>query len=196
MTDLGTSSPVVAPDGSIFYGAQTIYNGRRGHLFRFTAEGTLAGVYGYGWDITPAIDPHDGTFSVLVKDYTYGTDANGVVTGPFYIRQLSADLSSVEWTFQSTNTESCRRNPAGTLTCVSDHPNGFEWCINAPAVDAVGNVYANSEDGRLYVIGQGGIEIGSLFTNLALGAAYTPLAIGPDGLIYTQNDGHLFVIGQ
>jgi hypothetical protein len=46
------------------------------------------------------------------------------------------------------------------------------------------------------VIGQGGIERGSLFTNLAPGAAYTPLAIGPDGRIYTQNDGHLFVIGS
>jgi hypothetical protein len=82
------------------------------------------------------------------------------------------------------------------LDCVSDHPYGFEWCINAPAVDAIGNVYANSEDGRLYVIAQGGRKVGSLFTNLALGAAYTPLALGDDGRIYTQNDGHLFVIGE
>src|SRR5207245_1272719 len=34
--------------------------------------------------------------------------------------------------------------------------NGFEWCINAPAVDQFGNVYVNSEDGRLYAIRQGG----------------------------------------
>ena len=140
--------------------------------------------------------PHIRTFSVIVKDNTYGVDSNGNVTGPFYIRQLSADLGTVEWTFRSTNTESCRRNADGTLDCVSDHPNGFEWCINAPAVDALGNVYANSEDGRLYVIAQGGTEVGSLFTNLALGAAYTLLALGHDGRIYTQNDGHLFVIGQ
>jgi hypothetical protein len=196
VTDLGTSSPVVAPDGSVLYGAFTAYNGSRGHLFRFTSEGELAGVYGYGWDITPAIYPHDGTFSVIIKDNTYGVDSHGHATGPFYIRQLSSDLRTVEWTFQSTNTESCRRNLDGTLDCVSDHPNGFEWCINAPAVDALGNVYANSEDGRLYVIAQGGTEVGSLFTNLALGAAYTPLALGDDGRIYTQNDGHLFVIGD
>jgi hypothetical protein len=196
VTDLGTSSPVVAPDGSVLYGTFSTYNGSRGHLFRFTAAGALAGVYGFGWDTTPAIYPHDGTFSVIVKDNTYSRDASGVETGPFYIRQLSADLSSVEWSFQSTNTQSCKRGAAGSLSCVSDHPHGFEWCINAPAVDATGDVYANSEDGKLYVIGQGGIERGSVFTNLALGAAYTPLALGPDGRIYTQNDGHLFVIGS
>jgi len=196
VTDLGTSSPVVAPDGSILYGAFSSYNGSRGHLFRFTARGTFAGAYGFGWDTTPAIYPHDGTFSVIIKDNTYTRDANGVETGPFYIRQLSADLRTIEWTFQSTNTQSCRRDADGNLSCVSNHPHGFEWCINAPAVDAAGDVYANSEDGKLYVIGQGGIERGSLFTNLALGAAYTPLALGPDGKIYTQNDGHLFVIGS
>ena len=195
VTDLSTSSPVVAPDGSILYGALTTYNGSRGHLFRFTAAGAFAGAYGFGWDTTPAIYPHDGTFSVIVKDNTYTRDANGTETGPFYIRQLSADLSRVEWSFKSTNTRSCRRISDSRLFCTEDHPNGFEWCINAPAVDATGDVYANSEDGRLYVIGQGGIERANIFTNLALGAAYTPLALGADGRIYTQNDGHLFVVG-
>ena len=196
VTDLGTSSPVVAPDGSILYGAQTSYNGSRGHMFRFTAAGSFAGAYGFGWDTTPAIYPHDGTFSVIVKDNTYGRNASGEETGPFHIRQLSADLSKIEWSFKSTNTRSCRRVSASRLVCADDHPNGFEWCINAPAVDVRGDVYVNGEDGKLYVIGQGGIERASVFTNLALGAAYTPLALGPDGRIYTQNDGHLFVIGS
>lgn len=31
---------------------------------------------------------------------------------------------------------------------------------------------------------------------LAIGAAYTPMTIGPDGKIYTQNFGHLFVGGN
>jgi hypothetical protein len=34
------------------------------------------------------------------------------------------------------------------------------------------------------------------FLNLAIGAAYTPLSIGANGRIYTENDGHLFVVGQ
>jgi hypothetical protein len=57
-------------------------------------------------------------------------------------------------------------------------------------------VYANSEDGNLYAINQGGTVKANIFLNLALGAAYTPLAIGPDGTIYTENKGTLFVIGQ
>ena len=40
-------------------------------------------------------------------------------------------------------------------------------------------VYANSEDGNLYAIAQGEILKQSLFLNLALGAAYTPVSIGP-----------------
>jgi hypothetical protein len=65
-----------------------------------------------------------------------------------------------------------------------------------PAVDVDGVVYANSEDGNLYAIGPGGELRGKIFLHVAIGAAYTPLAIGGDGRIYTQNDGRLFVAGE
>jgi len=29
-----------------------------------------------------------------------------------------------------------------------------------------------------------------------VGSAYTPLSIGLDGKLYTQNNGHLFVVGN
>jgi hypothetical protein len=63
-------------------------------------------------------------------------------------------------------------------------------------VDQVGNVFVNSEDGRLYVLRQGGTQIGNIFLNQAVGAAYTPLSLGPDGKIYTENDGILFAVGN
>ena len=66
----------------------------------------------------------------------------------------------------------------------------------APVVDQDGVVYANSEDGNLYAISQGGALKQNIFLDLALGAAYTPLAIGADGKVYTENKGTLFVIGQ
>jgi|SRR5580658_1321511 hypothetical protein len=67
--------------------------------------------------------------------------------------------SSIEWSYQNTKTNSCTRNAGGSLTCVADHPNGFEWCVNSPAIDANGVVYANSEDGNPFASPQGGSPI-------------------------------------
>ena len=66
--------------------------------------------------------------------------------------------------------------------------------MNAAVVDANGVVYANSEDGNLYAIGQGGGLIKNIFQNLAIGAAYTPASMDNSGRIYSQNDGFLFVV--
>src|SRR5207244_6584633 len=104
----------------------------------------------------------------------------------FYITQLNPSLQ-VEWRFQNTNTLSCTRNADGSVSCLSDHPAGFEWCVNAFVNDRKGVVYANSEDGNLYAIRQGGTLRDKIFQQLALGAAYTPTSIGADGRIYTQN---------
>jgi hypothetical protein len=193
ISDLGSSSPTVLPDGSVVYGTIANINGARGILYRFSAQGNFLASYAFGWDTTPAVFESGGTFSVITKDNFYPS-------GPFHITQLRSDLS-IEWQFLSTNTQSCTRNPDGTLTCVSDHPGGFEWCINMPAVDANGVVYVNGEDGRLYALPQGNsgtftAPLQSIFLNSALGAAYTPLSLGPSGIIYTQNNGHLFAVGN
>lgn len=194
--DQSSSSPVVTPDGGVIYGSYTRYDFARGHMFRFDASGNYMANYNFGWDSTPAIYAHNGTYSVIIKDnhYDAGNYCNAAgdpvsdtvcVTapkGPYFITQLNPNMG-IEWQFQNHTTD-------GT------HNNGFEWCINAPAVDAAGNVYVNSEDGNLYVLRQGGGLIGSIFLNQALGAAYTPLSLGPDGKIYTENDGILFVVGQ
>jgi outer membrane protein assembly factor BamB len=203
IVDPGTNAPVVAPDGSILFATYTEYDSFRGEMFKFDRAGRFKGSYDFGLDVTPNIYSHDGTYSIILKENHYGfgtycTDpafCPATENGPFYITQLAPDLTP-EWKLANTTTESCSRNPDGTLTCVADHPDGFEWCINAAAVDKNGVVYANSEDGNLYAIAQGGVEKQRIFLQLALGAAYTPLSIGPDGRIYTQNAGHLFVVGQ
>jgi hypothetical protein len=207
--DDASSSPTVAPDGSILYGSYTRYDFARGHLLKFGFSGAFLGSYSFGWDSTPAIYLHDGTYSIVIKDNEYGggpsfgsyCNTDSICpprqNGPFFITQLDSGLN-VEWKFQNTNNQSCTRNPDGSVTCVPLGPGnvGFEWCINAPVVDASGVVYANSEDGNLYAIAQGGILKTNIFLQQALGAAYTPLAIGPDGKIYTENEGRLFVVGQ
>jgi hypothetical protein len=198
ITDQASSSPTVLPDGSIMFAATDNYNFGRGHLFHFSAEGQFINAYTFGWDSTAGAYTHDGTFSVLIKDNHYASFAycppafNANICalrppGPYYITQLDANLN-VEWQFQNTTIDSA-------------HPNGFEWCINMPAVDMNGNVFVNSEDGNLYSLPQGNKGVfttpsGKIFLNQALGAAYTPLSIGADGKIYTQNNGHLFVVGN
>ena len=206
-----SSTPTVAPDGSVFFGAYSRYNYAQGHLMRFSSTGAFLNSYSFGWDATVAIYPHSGTYSVVIKDNHYGevgsycnvdafcpTDRNA--TNPafpeeYFVTQLSPNLT-VEWKYKNANTLSCTRNPDGSVSCVSDHPFGFEWCVNAAAVDANGVVYANSEDGNLFAINQGGTLKKKIFQQLALGAAYTPASIGSDGKIYSQNAGHLFAVGN
>ncbi len=210
--DDSSASPVVAPDGSILYGAYSRYNYAQGHLMQFSATGAYLGTYRFGWDLTPGIANHGGTYSVVVKDNQYGglgsycdvesvcpsdrTIANsGGYPEAYFITQLNHNLN-VEWRFQNTNTFSCTRQPDGSVTCTDDHPNGFEWCVNAMAIDANGVVYANSEDGNLFALNPDGTLKQKIFQQLALGAAYTPASIGLDGKIYSQNAGHLFVVGN
>lgn len=187
--DTSSSSPMVLPDGTVIYGAFTTYNTFRGHLMHFGAGGDYLGNYDFGWDVTPAAFAHDGTFSVIVKDnhyFNFDGDA-----GTFFLTRLDKDLKP-EWRFQNTNTMSCHEDGG----CDDDHPNGFEWCINAPAVDGQGNVFGNAEDGNLYVIGPDGTKKAQHFLKLAIGAAYTPLALDSKGRIYALNGGDLFVMGE
>jgi len=188
VVDDSTSSPVALPDGSVLYGAYTGYNGARGHLLRFSSTGAIIANYDFGWDTTPAVWEHGGTYSIVMKENHYAAPQ------AYYITQLDPNLKK-EWQFKSTETQACGRGPDGVVTCVDEQPNGFEWCVNAPAIDVRGTVYANSEDGNLYAIAQGGTVEERIFLQLALGAGYTPVSIGPDGRLYAQNAGHLFAVG-
>ncbi len=190
--DSSSSTPVVLPDGNILYGGLTFYNDYGGHLLKLDPNGKYLANYPFGWDVTPAIQVHDNTYSIITKDNLYGQDYND--QGTYYIRSLNSFLQS-EWTYQSTNTKDCTRDAAGTLSCVDDHPNGFEWCINAPAVDADGNIYGNSEDGNMYVLDKAGNLKTSYFLNQAIAAAYTPVALDGKGRIFALNSGHLMVLG-
>ena len=182
-SDLSTASPVVAPDGTILYGAYARHNYARGHLFQLGAEGSFLAAYDFGWDVTPAIYGHDGTYSVVIKDNHYDVGsycADAAICppseeGPFRVTQLDAHLQP-EWSLTSTTPLSCSLDDDGHMTCVSDHPRGFEWCINAPA--------AKREKAT------------SIFLQQAIGAAYTPLSIDEQGRVYAENYGSLHVVGE
>lgn len=189
--DFTTSAATALPDGGVLYGAQTNYNGFRGHLMKFDAAGRFAGAFDFGSDITAPVYPHDHTYSIITKDNHYLTN------GPFYLTSLDADMR-VEWQVANTSTQTCERAADGTITCADngDHPNGFEWCISSPAVDRDGALYGLSEDGNLYALDRQGHELEHVFLGRSIEEAYTPTAIDPAGRVYAQNNGQLYVLGH
>ncbi len=194
--DDSSSSPVALPDGGVLYGSLTLYNGFRGHLVKLDATGAFTGSYDFGWDSTPSVVTlPNGDYRVVVKDNHYGEDENGVDLGPYFITSLDSSLDP-QWHFLSTETQSCTRQPDGSVTCVADHPHGFEWCINAPAVDEAGTTFVNSEDGHVYAIDATGALRDKIFLDQAEGAAYTPLALDQHGRVYALNSGHLSIVGS
>lgn len=102
--------------------------------------------------------------------------------GPYYITQLDSNLVP-QWQYKDASTD-------------KGHPDGFEWCVNAPAVDVSGVVYAGDEDGYLYAIQQGGTPVQQIFLDRTINAGYTPVSIGGDGTIYAENAGHLIAVGR
>jgi outer membrane protein assembly factor BamB len=191
VSDIGSSSPVALPDGGVLYGAFTGYNGFRGHLFKLDRRGRFKASFDFGWDVTPAVVDHHRGYSIVVKNNFYFSN------GPFLVTQLDEDLD-VEWHFANTSTLTCERQPDDTIECedTGQHPNGFEWCINAPAVDRSGTVYGLNEDGYMYAIDRHGREVERVFLTRTLSAAYTPLSIDVRGRIYAQNNGEIYILGR
>ena len=99
----------------------------------------------------------------------------------YNLTSLDRDLRP-EWTFAETDDQTCERCPGGSLACVPSN-TPFECCVNMIAVRRDGVVCANREDGNLYAVDRWGNEVGKVFLELAIGAAYTPLAIADDGRI-------------
>jgi outer membrane protein assembly factor BamB len=189
--DYTSAGPVVLPDGNVLIAGGNSYGQGGGHLMKFTPAGEYLTAYPYGYDLTAAVYPHDSTYSMVLKENHYPVGLycyfpNNIYCKPlvpvYYITQLNGDLK-VEWKFKDPTVD-------------RKHPHGFEWCVNEAAIDGQGNVYVNSEDGNLYELDHAGKLASKLFLQLAIGAAYTPSSIGPDGTIYTQNDGVMFAIGQ
>ena len=184
--DDSSSSPSVAPDG-VFYGAYTRYNYSQGHMMHFSANGAFLNAYHFGWDITPAIYAHNGTYSVVTKENRYDQTGSycpylSICPGirraedpqGYFVTQLDPSLRP-EW--------------------LVENPNDREWCVNGPAIDDRGMIYMNSEDGFLYAFDSAGNLRETILLLTTGGQAYTPVAIDDSGRVYAEKDGRLFVVG-
>lgn len=207
----GTASPMVAPDGDVYFGVQgtPANNGSRGFLLRFSGDLSITKTPGaFGWDYTAGIVPassvtaYTGTSSYLLfckyNDYAF-QDGSGVNR----VALLDPNATQIDPHTSSPGLVEMRE----VLTVIGptpdaeqpDVPNAVkEWCINAPAVNpATNSVFFNSEDGHAYRWNLAANSLDQAITlNSGIGQPYVPTVIGPDGTVYTLNGGTLFAIGN
>jgi hypothetical protein len=205
ISDDGTSSPVVGPDGRVFYGvleAQFPTHNARGWLLQFDALLNPAGVPGaFGWDVSPSVVPasmvpsYAGTSTyLLAQKYN---NYRGVGTGDGLNRMAVLDPRASQADPVVPGVQVMRE----VLTILSPTQDGnstgrTEWCINTMAVDSQRNsVLANNEDGILY---RWDLATNTLTQNLrltnGLGQAYTPTLVGADGTVFAIGNATLFAV--
>ena len=207
----GTASPLVAPDGDVYFGVlgNPPDNGSRGFLLRFSGDLAVTKTPGaFGWDYTAGIVPassvasYTGSSSYLLfckyNDYAFqdGSGINRVALLDPNATQIDPHSSSLGLVEMREVLTVIGPTPDSELPGI---PNAVrEWCINAPAVnEATKSVFFNSEDGHAY---RWNLATNSLDQAIALnsgiGQPYVPTVIGPDGTVYTLNGGTLFAIGN
>jgi hypothetical protein len=207
----GTASPMIAPDGDVYFGVQgtPANNGSRGFLLRFSGDLSITKTPGaFGWDYTAGIVPagsvaaYAGTSSYLLfckyNDYAF-QDGSGVNR----VALLDPNDTQIDPHSSSPGLVEMRE----VLTVIGPTPDSEqpgipnavkEWCINAPAVNpATNSVFFNSEDGHAYRWNLATNSLDQAITlNSGIGQPYVPTVIGPDGTVYTLNGGTLFAIGN
>ena len=211
--DDGTASPMVGPDGDIFFGTSANpNNGSRGFLLHFSADlQTQKPPSAFGWDYTPAIVPtnivpgYTGTSRYLIfskyNNYASTPDADGVNR----LALLDPNATQIDSHPSAPGLVEMRE----VMTVIGSTPDienmgatypyaVREWCINTAAVNpATKSIFAPCEDGRIY---RWDLAQNSLTETMRLGPGvgepYVPSAVGPDGTVYTLNGGTLFALGS
>ncbi|MDB6148188.1 MAG: hypothetical protein JWO45_1852 [Spartobacteria bacterium] len=208
LSDAGTASPTVGPDGTVFFGVlESPFETGKGWLLQFNSDLSLSsGVPGaFGWDDTASIDPasavpsYTGSSSYLLmtkyNDYA-GAGGSGLNRIAILDPNASETDPRTEMTVMKEVLTIVGQTPDADFS--GEHPGAVrEWCINSAVVDpASHSVLANSEDGRLYrwdLVTNTFTE--SITLTEGIGEAYTPTVIGADGKVYAINNATLFAVG-
>lgn len=207
--DDSSGSPMVGPDGDVYYGVMSNPFNVRGWMLHFSADLAQTKIPGgFGWDITASVVPaaavpsYTGSSSYLI--FTKYNDYAGVDggTGVNRMAVLDPNDTMVE-PHASSNGLLVMKEILAIAGVTPDtnrlpqFPNAVkEWCINTAAVDPIGKaVLANSEDGMLYRWDLTTNTLSSIVLSAGIREAYTPTLIGPDGTIYAINHATLSAVG-
>lgn len=206
VSDDGTSSPVVGPDGRVFYGVLEgqfpTHNGR-GWLLQFDALLNPAGAPGsFGWDVSPSVIPASSVPSyagastyLLAQKYN---NYRGVGTGDGLNRLAVLDpgASQTDPIAPSVQVMPEVMTILGPTLDAGSPTARREWCINTMAADPLRrSVLANNEDGVMYRWDLATNTLSqSVRLNSGLGQAYTPTLVGADGAVYAISNATLYSI--
>lgn len=207
VSDNGTASPAVGPDGRVFQGVLEStfgeHNGR-GWLLQF--DPLLAPVAqpgSFGWDVTPSLIPasmvpaYTGTSAYLVAVKYNNYEGAGTGDGKNELAVLDPNASQADRFSARTVMREVLAIAGPTFESGTAGPV-YEWCINTMAADpATRSILVNSEDGVLY---RWHLPTNSFTQRIrltgGLGQAYTPTAIGADGAVYAISNARLFSLGR
>ncbi len=206
LLDISTASPMVAPDGSVYYGTfENPFYSSKGWLQHYSADLSTKFTPGlFGWDDTPSIVPasmvpsYIGSSSYLIMS-KYNNYAGTGGSGVNLLAILDPNSTDVDprtgVTIMHVVESIAGLTPDAEF---SGLPGAVrEWCINDAVVDPfTDSVIANSEDGKLYRWNLGSNTFTqSIVLTAGIGEAYTPTLIGPDGKVYAINNATLFAVG-
>ena len=213
VTDDSSASPMVGPDGDVYYGVLgNPFNGSRGWMLHFSGNLTQTKTPGaFGWDNTASVVPTSAgavvhaarpPICIFTKYNNYaGLDGGDGVNR---IAVLDPNDTMVEPHASSNGLLVMKEiltiaGPTPDPEFIAQFPNAVrEWCINTAAVDPLTNsVMANSEDGKLYRWDLTTNTLSQVITlSPGIGEAYTPTVIGPDGTVYAINWAILNAVGR
>jgi uncharacterized repeat protein (TIGR01451 family) len=213
VSDDGTASPMVGPDGDVFFGVlSNPGNGSRGFLLHFSGDlQTRKPPSGFGWDYTAAVVPagmvpsYTGPSSYLLfSKYNNYAGSGGDGDGINRLALLDPNATQLD-PHPTANHLVEMREVMTVIGCTPDvefqgtnYPYAVrEWCINTAAVNpASRSVFAPSEDGHIYRWDLAANSLSEAFgLTGGVGEPYVPTVIAPDGTIYTMSGETLFALG-
>jgi hypothetical protein len=206
ISDDGTASPVIGPDGRVFYGvleAQFSTHNARGWLLQFDALLNPAGVPGsFGWDVSPSVIPasmvpsYAGTSTYLLAQKYNNYNGVGSGDGLNRLAVLDPRASQPDPVVPAVAVMREVVTILGPTHDGSSPTARREWCINTMAADPLRrSILANNEDGVLYRWDLATNTLSqAVRLNGGIGQAYTPTLVGADGAVYAISNATLYAI--
>lgn len=209
LLDDGTASPMIGPDGDVYFGVfehSWGINHYRGWLCHYNKALTQTKAPGaFGWDHTPSIVPaklvpsYQGSSKyLLLSKYNNYAGAGGDGVNKLAILDPNETMTDPVSGATVMDEVLVVAGPTPDDEYASIPGAVREWCVNTVAIDAAKHsAIVHSEDGKIY---RWDFHTNTLIEPLTLtpgiGEAYTPSVIGVDGTVYVIANAILFAIGE